>query len=53
MSHEAVPGLVESLKVCTRTATERIARFAFNYADQWGRKKVTCVHKGRNIYFEK
>merc|ERR1712176_1355545 len=45
MSHEAVPGLVESLKVCTRTATERIARFAFNYADQWGRKKVTCVHK--------
>lgn len=45
MSHEAVPGVIESLKICTRTGTERIARFAFNYADQWDRKSVTCVHK--------
>ena len=46
MSHQAVPGVVESLKVCTRTNTERIAEYAFQYATKWGRKRVTCVHKG-------
>ena len=46
MSHEAIPGVVESLKVCTRDATERVARYAFNYATMWDHKKVTCVHKG-------
>merc|ERR1712235_172638 len=45
MSHQAVPGVVESLKVCTRANTERIAEYAFQYATKWGRKKVTCVHK--------
>merc|ERR1711931_537866 len=45
MSHQAVPGVVESLKVCTRTNTERIAEYAFQYATKWGRKRVTCVHK--------
>merc|ERR1712038_165043 len=43
--HESVPGVVESLKVTTLTKTERIARFAFDYALKHGRKKVTCVHK--------
>jgi len=47
MSHEPIPGVVESLKICTRPAVERVARYAFNYAQNWGRKKVTCVHKGR------
>ena len=46
MSHQAVPGVVESLKVCTRANTERIAEYAFQYATKWGRKRVTCVHKG-------
>ena len=46
MSHEAVPGVVESLKICTQTASERIARIAFEYAILNDRKKVTCVHKG-------
>jgi len=45
MSHEAVPGVVESLKICTQTASERIARIAFEYAILNDRKKVTCVHK--------
>jgi len=45
LAHEAIPGVVESLKICTQEASERIARFAFQYATLWGRKKVTCVHK--------
>jgi isocitrate dehydrogenase (NAD+) len=45
IEHEVVPGVVESLKIITKAATERIARFAFNYARNSGRKKVTIVHK--------
>ena len=35
----------ESIKLITRTGSERIARYAFDYAVKNGRKKVTCVHK--------
>lgn len=35
----------ESIKRITRRASERIAHFAFQYAQKEGRKKVTCVHK--------
>ncbi len=45
LEHEVVPGVVESLKIITRTATERIARFAFEYARRTHRKKVTVIHK--------
>ncbi|KAJ1930479.1 isocitrate dehydrogenase (NAD(+)) idh1 [Tieghemiomyces parasiticus] len=45
LEHQSVPGVVESLKIITRTKTERIARFAFDFALRNGRKKVTCVHK--------
>lgn len=45
LEHQAVPGVVESLKIMTRTKSERIARFAFDFALKNGRKKVTCVHK--------
>jgi isocitrate dehydrogenase (NAD+) len=34
-----------SLKVISRSSSERIARFAFNYAVENGRRKVTVVHK--------
>src|SRR5262249_32672383 len=40
-----VPGVVESLKIITRAATERIAHFAFRFARRARRKKVTIVHK--------
>jgi isocitrate dehydrogenase (NAD+) len=33
------------IKLITRSASERIARFAFEYARKHGRKKVTAVHK--------
>ncbi|CAE7325287.1 unnamed protein product, partial [Symbiodinium sp. KB8] len=45
LEHEVVPGVVENLKVITRQASERIAKFAFEYAVSHGRKEVTAVHK--------
>lgn len=42
---QSYPGVVESLKVITRVKSERIARFAFDFALKNGRKKVTCIHK--------
>ncbi len=45
IEHEVVPGVMESLKIITRAATERIARFAFGHASRVGRKKVTIIHK--------
>ncbi|VDL18913.1 unnamed protein product [Hymenolepis diminuta] len=45
LEHESVPGVVESMKITTREKSARIAHFAFNYAIQHGRKKVTAVHK--------
>lgn len=35
----------ESIKITTRAGSERIVRFAFEYARREGRKKVTAVHK--------
>ena len=45
LEHENVPGVVESLKVVTEESTARLCRFAFDYARENGRKKVTLVHK--------
>uniref|UniRef100_A0A0K0DBW2 Isocitrate dehydrogenase [NAD] subunit, mitochondrial n=1 Tax=Angiostrongylus cantonensis TaxID=6313 RepID=A0A0K0DBW2_ANGCA len=45
LEHETTPGIVESLKIVTRTKIERISRFAFQYAKKYGRKKITAVHK--------
>ena len=45
LEHVVVPGVVESLKIITARATERIAEFAFQYARRHGRRKVTAVHK--------
>jgi isocitrate dehydrogenase (NAD+) len=45
LEHVVVPGVVESIKVITEKASTRIARFAFEYARENGRKRVTAVHK--------
>jgi len=45
LEHTVVPGVVESLKIITEKASTRIARFAFEYAERVGRRKVTAVHK--------
>ncbi|XP_076636379.1 isocitrate dehydrogenase [NAD] subunit beta, mitochondrial [Colletes latitarsis] len=45
LEHESVKGVVECLKIVTATKSQRIAKFAFDYAVKHNRKKVTCVHK--------
>ncbi|XP_046608858.1 isocitrate dehydrogenase [NAD] subunit beta, mitochondrial [Neodiprion virginianus] len=45
LEHESVKGVVECLKIVTATKSQRIAKFAFDYATRNNRKKVTCVHK--------
>ena len=45
LEHIVVPGVVESLKIISDKASTRIARYAFNYARDKKRKKVTAVHK--------
>jgi isocitrate dehydrogenase (NAD+) len=42
---ELAPGVVTTTKVATEKACTRIARWAFRYASQRGRKKVTVFHK--------
>ncbi|HTK76857.1 MAG TPA: isocitrate/isopropylmalate dehydrogenase family protein [Gemmataceae bacterium] len=43
--HVVVPGVVESLRIVTRPAAERIVRFAFELARREGRRRVTFCHK--------
>ena len=38
-----------SLKVITASESQRIARFAFDYARTHGRRKLTVLHKGNNL----
>jgi isocitrate dehydrogenase (NAD+) len=45
LEHEVIKDVVTSLKVITRVASERIARYTFAYVRRNGRKKVTAVHK--------
>jgi len=46
VEHEVIPGeAAESIRIITRRCSERIARFAFEYARANSRRKVTVVHK--------
>ncbi len=45
IEHFVIPGVVESLRVITEKASTRIAKYAFQFARDHGRKKVTAVHK--------
>jgi isocitrate dehydrogenase (NAD+) len=45
VEHMVGPDAAESIKIITRRASQRIARFAFEYAVKHGRRKVTAVHK--------
>lgn len=38
LEHQSFPGVVESLKIMTAAKTERIARFAFDFAVKNNRK---------------
>jgi isocitrate dehydrogenase (NAD+) len=45
LEHVVVPGVVESLRLITRPAAERIVRYAFELARHEGRRRVTFCHK--------
>ncbi|MEO5826331.1 MAG: isocitrate/isopropylmalate dehydrogenase family protein [Gemmatimonadales bacterium] len=44
-------GQAESVAVVTRAASERVIRYAFEYARTHGRKQVTVVHKANILKF--
>jgi isocitrate dehydrogenase (NAD+) len=45
LEHFVVPGVVEGLRIVTRTAAERIVRFAFELGRHQGRRRITFCHK--------
>ena len=45
IEHVVVDGVVQSIKLITRAASERVLRYAFQHAKDIGRNKVRAVHK--------
>lgn len=45
IEHQQTPEVVQCLKLISRPGTEKIIRYAFEYARLYGRKKVTCFTK--------
>jgi isocitrate dehydrogenase (NAD+) len=45
LEHVVIPGVIESLRIVTRSAAERIVRHAFELARVQGRRRVTLCHK--------
>ncbi len=45
LEYQIAPGVVETLKVITESASKNIADFAFRYAKRRKRKKITVLHK--------
>jgi len=45
IEHVVVDGVVQSIKLITRNASERVLRYAFQHAQEIGRNKVRAVHK--------
>jgi isocitrate dehydrogenase (NAD+) len=45
IEHNVIDGVVQSIKLITRDACERVLRYAFQYAQSIGRTKVRVVHK--------
>lgn len=45
IEHEIVDGVVQSIKLITEEASSRVAEYAFQYAKDNNRTKVTAVHK--------
>jgi isocitrate dehydrogenase len=45
IEHQQTPEVTQVLKLITRPGSERIIRYAFEYARAYGRKKVTCMTK--------
>ena len=45
IEHQQTTDVVQCLKLITRPGSERIIRYAFEYARAYGRKKITCLVK--------
>ncbi|MEM7551926.1 MAG: NADP-dependent isocitrate dehydrogenase [Bacteroidota bacterium] len=45
IEHQQTDEVTQCLKLITKPGTEKIIRFAFEYAKAYGRKKVTCFTK--------
>jgi isocitrate dehydrogenase len=45
IEHMETPDVAQTLKIITRTGTEKIVRYAFDLARREGRRKVTCATK--------
>lgn len=45
IEHQQTDEVVQCLKLISRPGCEKIVRYAFEYAHQYGRKKVTCLTK--------
>lgn len=45
IEHQQTDEVVQCLKLISRPGCEKIVRYAFEYAKQYGRKKVTCFTK--------
>ena len=45
IEHQQTQEVVQTLKLVSRPGSERIVRYAFEYARAYGRQKVTCMSK--------
>jgi isocitrate dehydrogenase (NAD+) len=43
--HNVGEDAAEAIKITTRRASERVARFAFKYAERHGRRRLSAIHK--------
>ncbi|KAH8384780.1 hypothetical protein KR093_007887 [Drosophila rubida] len=45
IEHDVVPGVLQSIKISTAAGAKRIAKYVFDYANEFDRKKITVAHK--------
>jgi len=51
IEYQQTPDVCQCLKIISRQGSERIIRYAFSYARQMGRKKVSCFTKDNIMKF--
>lgn len=45
VEHEVIPGVMENSKIITKPSSKRLGHYAFQYAREHRRRKITCIHK--------
>ena len=51
VEHTVGQHAAESIKIISREGTERLCRLAFEQSKEWGRKRITVVHKANIMKF--